>query len=43
MPFAIDGMLGATVYMIPSLLLIVVASIIVAYYSCSRFKDGAQN
>ncbi len=42
-PFGIDGILGATLYMIPSLLLVVGASVVAAYYSSSRFKDGAQN
>ncbi len=42
-PFMFNAMLGATIYMLPFLVLIVGGSIASAYYSAARFKDGAQN
>ncbi len=41
--YTLDTMLGAMTPAIPSLLLIVGASIVASYYSVMRFKDGAQD
>ncbi|MFR9651193.1 MAG: hypothetical protein SNG35_04130 [Rikenellaceae bacterium] len=42
-PFTIDAMLWATTPAIPSLIAVVAASAVTAYYAVARFKDGAQN
>ncbi len=42
-PFFIKAMLGASIYAIPALLLIVAAAKIASIYSATRFKSGAQD
>lgn len=40
--FTIDGISGAYIYAVPTLIIIILASIACSFHSATRFKDGAQ-